>query len=82
MQNPFSKIFLDVKFLCERIFKIFAAHIRTKGILNNDKIIFVIREKKKLLLKDVANGLAFPMIRTFCVFIKCSASYGFLVRFG
>ena len=81
MQNPFSKTFLDVKFLCERIFKIFAAHIRTKGILNNDKIIFVIREKK-LLLKDVANGLAFPMIRTFGVFIKCSASYGFLVRFG
>ena len=46
MQNPFSKTFLDVKFLSERIFKIFAAHIRTKGILNNDKIIFVIREKK------------------------------------
>ena len=46
MQNPFSKTFLDVKFLCERIFKMFAAHIRTKGILNNDKIIFVIREKK------------------------------------
>ena len=42
MQNPIQKTFLDVNFfICELIFKIFAAHFRTKGILNNDKIIFV-----------------------------------------
>ena len=27
-------------FICKPIFKISAAHFRTKGILNNDKIIF------------------------------------------
>ena len=43
MQNPYSKTFLDVKFLfVNRFFKIFAAHFRTKGLLN-------------LLLKDLAN---------------------------
>ena len=36
-----KNIFGHLIFICEPIFKIFAAHFRTKGIPNNDKIIFV-----------------------------------------
>ena len=52
---------LDYKFLVVNRFSIFfAAHFMTKGILNNDKIIFVwgcliaLWYAKNLLLKDVA----------------------------
>ena len=38
MQNPYSKTFLDVKFLFANDFQTFVAPFRTKGILNNDKI--------------------------------------------
>ena len=41
MQKSLLKnIFGLLSFICKPIFKIFAAHFRTKGILNNDKIIF------------------------------------------
>ena len=42
MQKSLFKTFLDVNFfICKPIFKIFAAHFRTKGMLNHGKIIFV-----------------------------------------
>ena len=38
MQNHYQKVFLDIKmFNCQSIFKIFAAHFRTKLVLNIDK---------------------------------------------
>ena len=62
---PIQKHFWTLNSLnmCEQIFNIFAAHFRTKGILNNDKIIFVwgclisLWYAKNLLLKDVAYGV-------------------------
>ena len=55
-------IFGPYIFVCKPIFKIFAAHFRTKGILNNDKIIFewgcfTAWWYAKNLLKDVAYGV-------------------------
>ena len=41
MKNPYSEAFWTLNFICKSIFKIFAAHFRTKGMLNEDKIIFV-----------------------------------------
>ena len=52
-------------FICKPIFKIFAAHFRTKGMLNHDKIIFVWGwfttrwYAKNLLLKDLAYRVVF-----------------------
>ena len=44
MQRSLLKnIFGCYIFICKPIFKIFAAHFRTKGIINNDKIIFECR---------------------------------------
>ena len=61
MQNPYSKTFLHSEFfICKPIFKIFAAHFRTLGMLNHDKIILVWGwyiawwYAKTLILKDVA----------------------------
>ena len=42
MQNSIFKNSFGRKiFICKPIFKIFAAHFRTKGVLNHDKIIIV-----------------------------------------
>ena len=42
MQKSIFQTFLDVKFLFVNRFSIcFAAHFRTKGMLNHDKIIFL-----------------------------------------
>ena len=42
MQKPLFNNILGVKFLFVKpIFKLFAAHFRTKGMLNHNKIIFV-----------------------------------------
>ena len=42
MQKYLFKHIVDVNFfICELIFKLFAAHFRTKGMPNHDKIIFV-----------------------------------------
>ena len=64
MQNPYSKTFLDIKFLfVNRFSNFFAAHFRTKGMLNHNKIIFVWGcftarwYAKNLLLKDLAYGV-------------------------
>ena len=40
-KSLFKHIFGREIFICIPIFKIFAAHFRTKGMLNRDKIIFV-----------------------------------------
>ena len=40
-KSLFKHIFGREIFICKPIFKIFAAHFRTKGMLNHDKIIFV-----------------------------------------
>ena len=40
-KSLFKHIFERFIFICKSIFKIFAAHFRTKGMLNHDKIIFV-----------------------------------------
>ena len=39
-KSLFEDIFGCQMFICKPIFKIFAAHFRTKGMLNHDKIIF------------------------------------------
>ena len=64
MRNPYSKTFLDFKFLFVSGFQPFAAHFRTKGIVKNDKIILfmrvfhimVIRETRSILKKDNFRG--------------------------
>ena len=59
-KSLFKNIFPCYTFICNPIFKIFAAHFRTKGMLNHDKITFVCGwftawwHAKNLLLKDVA----------------------------
>ena len=40
-KSLFKHIFGCQIFIYKKIFKIFAAHFRTKGMLNRDKIIFV-----------------------------------------
>ena len=40
-KSLFRNIFGRLIFICKAIFKIFAAHFRTKGMLNHDKILFV-----------------------------------------
>ena len=68
-------------FICKPIFKIIAAYFRTKGLLNNDKTIFVWRclkawwYAKYLLLKDVAYGLVSPTSKC------CAISYNAIHMF-
>ena len=63
-KNLYSKTFLDLNCLFVNRFQNFAVHFRTKGILNNDKIIFARRcsiawwHAWNRLLKDVARGVA------------------------
>ena len=40
-KSLFKSIFGHQIFICKPIFKMFAAHFRTKGMLTHDKIIFV-----------------------------------------
>ena len=42
-KSLFKYIFGLLIFICKPIFKIFAAHFRTKGMLNHDEIIFCMR---------------------------------------
>ena len=39
-KSLFEHIFGRLIFICKLIFNFFAAHFRTKGMLNHDKIIF------------------------------------------
>ena len=46
-KSLFKNIFGHLMFICERIFKIFAAHFRTKGMLNHGKIILYEDESQR-----------------------------------
>ena len=63
-KSLFKNIFECQIFICIPIFKLFAAHFRTKGMLTHDKIIFLWDwftawwYAKNLLLKDLAYGVS------------------------
>ena len=80
MQNPYSKTFLDIKFLFVNWFSIFLRHI-----LGLKECLIMIREylyenvhsvviREKLLLKDLAYGVKLTPLSSWCA-LQCTIYY-------
>ena len=66
-KSLFKNIFEPLIFICNPIFNIFAAHFRTKGILNNDKIMSVLRMFHNVVICEKSKRFEKPASKRCCI---------------